>query len=70
MIKETKIGDAIIVEQTTYYYYPSEADRKEDKFFLSTSDKRKINEVKRQIRKAQKLKKSNEELVEAFRKIK
>jgi hypothetical protein len=55
MLKETKIGDAVIVEQTTYYYYASEADRKKDKFFLCTSDRKKINEVKRQIRKNYKL---------------
>jgi len=51
MIKETKIGEAVIVEQTTYYYYASEEDRKNDKFFLCTSDRKKINEVKRQLRK-------------------
>lgn len=51
MIKETKIGDAVIVEQTTYYYYRSEEDRKNDIFFFCTSDRKKINEVKRQIRK-------------------
>ena len=37
MIKETKIGEAVIVEQTTYYYYASEVDQKEDKFVLCTS---------------------------------
>ena len=46
MIKETKIGEAIIVEQTTYYY-ASEEDRKDDKFGFCTSDKKKINESKR-----------------------
>lgn len=51
MLKETKIGEAIIVEQTTYYYYVSEDDRKDDRFTFCTSDKKKINEVKRQIRK-------------------
>lgn len=70
MIKETKIGDAVIVEQTTYYYYPSKADQDEDKFFLCTSDKKKINEVKRQLRKFQKSKKPEAELIEVFRKIK
>lgn len=51
MIKETKIGEAVIVEQTTYYYYASEEDIKDDKFVFCTSDKKKINETKRQLKK-------------------
>jgi len=50
MIKETKIGEAIIVEQTTYYYYPSEVDRKNDKYSFCTSDRNKINQTKRNLR--------------------
>jgi len=52
MLKETKIGEVVFVEQTTYYVYRSETDIKEDKFFLCTSDRKKINEVKRQVRKS------------------
>jgi len=50
MIKEIKIGNAVIVEQTTFYYYPSEEERKEDRYTFCTSDRKKINEVKRQLR--------------------
>jgi len=51
MLKETKIGEAIFVEQTTYYYYASEADRKDDKFTFCTSDRKVYNRYKRQARK-------------------
>jgi hypothetical protein len=56
MIKETKIGDAVVVEQTTYYYYKSEEDRKKDIFVLSTSDRKKFNDIKKQLRKFAKAK--------------
>lgn len=62
MIKETKIGDAVIVEQTTYYYYASEEDQKEDKFVMCTSDRKEINRIKRTIRKAQKLSKALDQI--------
>lgn len=51
MIKEIKIGEAVIVEQTTFYYYASVSDLKEDKYVMCTSDRKKINDIKRQIRK-------------------
>ncbi len=50
MIKETKIGEAVIVEQTTYYYYASGEDRKNDKYVFCTSDRNKINQTKRNLR--------------------
>jgi hypothetical protein len=56
MIKETKIGEAVIVKQTTYYFYSSEEDQKNDKYWLCTSDPKKAEEVKRQMRNFQFLK--------------
>jgi len=56
MIKETKIGNTIIVEHTTYYVYQSENAHKNDNYYFCTSDRKKINEVKRQLRKSLKLK--------------
>jgi len=50
MLKETKIGEAVIVAQTTYYYYASEEDRKNDKYVFCTSDRDKINDTKRNLR--------------------
>lgn len=50
MLKETKIGEAVIVEQTTYYYYASEEDRKNDKYVFCTSDRNRIREAKRNLR--------------------
>jgi hypothetical protein len=60
MLKETKIGDAILVVQTTYYLYSSEEDRKNDHFFVSTSDKRTIDTYKKQIRAHLRKKKAKE----------
>lgn len=59
MIKETKIGNAVIVEQTTFYYYPSKEDQKNDNYSFCTSDRKKINEVKRQLRNHLKKTKNN-----------
>jgi hypothetical protein len=46
-LKETKIGDIIIVAQTTYYVYRSAEDRVADKFFVCTSDKKVISALKK-----------------------
>jgi len=50
MLKETKIGDNVFLEQTTYYCYRNEKDRKKDIAFCVTSDKRVLNDFKRQAR--------------------
>jgi hypothetical protein len=60
MLKETKIGDAVLVVQTTYYLYRSEEDRKEDKYFVSTSDKKTIDMYKKQIKAHLRKKKAKE----------
>lgn len=48
MIKETKIGTKIFIEQTTYYVYESEAHRMNDKATISTSDKKAFDKVRKQ----------------------
>jgi hypothetical protein len=50
MRKETKIGNAVIIEQTIYYYYASEEDIKNGKYVFCTSDKEIINKSKRDLR--------------------
>lgn len=50
MIKETKIGDYVIVEQTTYYVYNNEEDRKNDHYSMSTSDKRVIKDIEETLK--------------------
>jgi hypothetical protein len=60
MLKETKIGNAVIVTQTTYYLYRSEEDRENDNYFMCTSDKKTIDMYKKQLRAQLKKNKTNE----------
>ena len=52
MLKETKIGDTIFVEQTTYYIYASEEDRKNDHYSICTSSKDHCNSYKINAKKS------------------
>ena len=54
MIKATKIGDEIFLEQTTYYIYRNEEDRRRGHAAFVTSDKKKFNEVKAKTKKSKK----------------
>jgi len=47
MIKETKIGAKIFIEQTTYYVYASESHRQNDAPSLTTSNKKVFNSAKK-----------------------
>ena len=47
MIKETKIGTKIFIEQTTYYVYASEAHRMNDRAAVTTSDKKVFDKIKK-----------------------
>jgi len=46
MIKDEKINDMVFLEQTTYYIYRTEEDRKNDLPFLTTSNKETFDEYK------------------------
>jgi hypothetical protein len=46
MIKDKKIKNMVFLEQTTYYIYRSEEDRKNGIAFLTTSDKKKYEQYK------------------------
>lgn len=50
MIKETKIGDVIIVKQTTWYVYDGDENRNQDKPNLITSDKKIIKDLKKRLK--------------------
>jgi hypothetical protein len=50
MIKEEKIGKRIFVEQTTYYIYLNNKERKDDYAFIITSDKKLFDAYKKQIK--------------------
>lgn len=52
MIKETKIGNVIIVAQTTYYVYESQEKRDKDEFYLTTSDQKVIRSLKKRVKEA------------------
>lgn len=52
MIKETKIGDEIFLEQTTYYIYRNEGDRKKGHAAFTTSDKKKFTDIKAKAKKS------------------
>lgn len=52
MLKETKIGEVVIVAQTTYYVYESPEKRDKDEFFLCTSDAKKIRDLKKDLKEA------------------
>lgn len=45
MIKETKVGELVIVAQTTYYVYKNKEKREKDEFSICTSDVRVINDI-------------------------
>lgn len=47
MIKETKIGTKIFIEQTTYYMYDSEYARSNDRPSITTSDKKVFDKEKK-----------------------
>jgi len=47
MIKETKIGAKIFIEQTTFYVYESEYHRQNDRASIVTSDKKVFNAAKK-----------------------
>jgi hypothetical protein len=46
MIQDEKIKNMVFLEQTTYYIYRSEEDRKNGIAFLTTSDKNKYEQYK------------------------
>lgn len=52
MLKETKIGEVVIVAQTTYYVYESPEKRNKDEYFLCTSDAKKIRDLKKDLKEA------------------
>jgi hypothetical protein len=52
MLKETKIGEVVIVAQTTYYVYETPEKRKKDEFYLCTSDAKKIRSLKKTLKEA------------------
>lgn len=51
MIKEETIGSVVFVEQTTFYIYENEEAHQKDHAYLRTSDKKKFDSYKKQIRK-------------------
>ena len=54
MLKEKKINSMVFVEQTTFYVYHNEEDRKEDKPCMVTSDKWTFNRLKKNALKRNK----------------
>jgi hypothetical protein len=52
MVKETKIGEVVIVTQTKYYVYETQEKRDKDEYFLCTSDAKKIRRMKKQLKEA------------------
>lgn len=50
MIKEVKIGEVIIVAQTTYYVYDNQNKRDKDEFYLCTSDEKVIRDMKKRAK--------------------
>jgi len=52
MVKETKIGEVVIVAQTTYYVYETQEKRDKDEFYLCTSDEKKIRGMKKLLKEA------------------
>jgi hypothetical protein len=51
MLKETKIGEVIVVAQTTYYVYETQAKRDKDEYYLCTSDEKQIRNMKKKLKK-------------------
>jgi len=51
MLKETKIGGKIFLEQTTYYVYASESHRQNDVPSVTTSSKKEFNRIKQSQKK-------------------
>ena len=60
MIKELKIGERIFVTQTTYFIYDSEEDRKNDKFYMTTSMEDVFETYKKQARDFEREKRANQ----------
>jgi hypothetical protein len=52
MLKETKIGEVVIVAQTTYYVYESQEKREKDEFYLCTSNEKQIRRMKKALKDA------------------
>jgi single-stranded DNA-binding protein len=52
MLKETKIGEVVIVAQTTYYVYETQEKREKDEFYLCTSNEKQIRNLKKNLKKA------------------
>jgi hypothetical protein len=52
MLKETKIGEVVIVAQTTYYVYESQEKRDKDEFYLCTSNEKQIRSLKKKLNEA------------------
>jgi hypothetical protein len=52
MVKETKIGEVVVVAQTTYYVYESQEKRDKDEYYLCTSDARHIRRLKKMLKEA------------------
>lgn len=57
MLKEEKIGEVVIVAQTTFYVYESEEKRKKDEFYVCTSDIKVIQNIRKQAKKLENKKK-------------
>jgi hypothetical protein len=62
MLKESKIGEVVIVAQTTYYVYETQEKREKDEYFMCTSDAKRIRSLKKKLKEATIIHKDDEKI--------